>query len=195
MSGKSRSLARVIGYFSQTSKAEPTFSRLLSVSLICLAFSTFFPAHVEAGVDLSMGLSAIEEGDERMRPAATLTADFGKDWSLLLQNYGRIQKPVTQTTYLMAVTRQYPVFGSKSFRARVGGALAYEQSAMERTTGESERSANTNLGLYLGLNWQSDSRLFVSLDWGTGIFPAGMALLFLTTARKQSFSAGLGWRL
>lgn len=137
----------------------------------------------------------MEEGDERLRPSASVLADFGDNWSLQLQTFGRRQGPATQTSYLTSFARNYKIFSFKAFRARVGAALAYEQTSIKRLETGTEKTANTNFGLYLGLNWQSSTRLFVNVDWGSAIFPAGSQILLLAVARKQSFGLGLGWRI
>ena len=178
-------------------KSGPAFaqdSRLL-LSLIWLVSSSMIPNSLYADTGLNLGLSAIEEGDERFRPALSLEAQWNDMWWTQLQTFGRRQAPVAQTSYLLGVGRSYGVFSSKALLARVGLALASESTAIERSTGGKASSTNTNVGLYLGLSWRSSSRVYFQVDWGSAVFPAGISLIFLATARKQNVTAGVGWRL
>ncbi len=161
----------------------------LILSLICLA-----SFRLEAAQGFSLGLGAIEETDERFRPAFWVQGLFADRWVLQLETYGRVQKPVTQTTHLLTFSRQFPLF--KLLLGRVGLALASESTTVKRLEGDERPSSatNTNVGLSLGIAWQSSSKLFVTAEWGSSLFPAGVAGIFLATARKQSFNLGMGWR-
>ncbi len=152
------------------------------------------PRALRGATGLTLGLSAIEEGDERFRPAASLAGQWGDEWWTQLQIYGRRQKPASQTTYLLGGGRSYGIFGSKNLMARVGLALASESTTIARSDGD-DKATNTNVGLYLGLSYQSSSRVYLTIDWGSAVFPAGLSLIFLSTARKQNITAGVGWHL
>ncbi|MCX6130812.1 MAG: hypothetical protein NTX25_17355, partial [Proteobacteria bacterium] len=91
----------------------------------------------------------------------------------------------------------YSIFSSKLLKARFGIAAAREETSIQGSAsdGGNLHHTNSNLGLFMGLGLQVGGRCLFSFDWNNALFPAGVAGIFLATARKQSLSAGLGWRI
>ncbi|EFX59892.1 hypothetical protein DAPPUDRAFT_126383 [Daphnia pulex] len=181
-----------------TLEKAPMFKRLSNcyrLSRAAILSATLLASfRLEAAPGFSLGLAAIEETDERFRPAFWVQGLFAEKWVVQWEAYGRVQKPVTQSTHLLTFSRQFPLFGS--LLGRTGLALALESTTISREDGDegASRETNTNLGLALGIAWQSKSKLFVTAEWSSSLFPAGLAGILLSTARKQSLNLGVGWR-
>lgn len=181
----------VAGFFPHSSDHFPSYRLRAFLVLSVLLGSA---NQLAAAPALGLGLAAIEETDERFRPAFWVEAIFGERWITKLESYGRRQAPVTQTSHLLSFSRQFPLFST--LLGSMGVALAYESTEVQREPDEErpKKSTNTNLGLALGLGWQSKSKVFVRAEWGSAIFPAGTAGILLSTSRKQSLGLGVGWR-
>lgn len=143
---------------------------------------------------MGIGWAAIEETDERFRPALSVEAIFSDLYLVQLETYGRRQEPVRQSHNLLTLARQFPLFGR--LLGSIGVALSYELTRISREEDDPrpEREVNKNLGLALGLAWQSKSKLFVRVEWDSAVFPAGTAGILLATSRKQSLGMGVGWQ-
>ncbi len=171
------------------------------IRIFCAIYLVFFivcsESYASSGLSLSSGLSALEEGDTRYRPAAWFQTQWSPRWATTLHYWGRSQQPVLQENYLLTQAYLYPLFGSKYFSARTGLVVAWDRTHINRSSGSPKKAteSNRNLGLHLGIGWQSASRLHFEMNWGAHIFPAGYGVIYLATARKQDISFGLGWSL
>ncbi len=153
------------------------------------------PAHAEQVFTVALG--ALEEGDERYRPEWigrwTLNTRFQNE----LHIYGRTQGRVRQSTLMLTSTYNYPILGSKWIMARLGGAMTRDETVIRGADADTPTRSHSayNFGAYLGLGIQGGSKWTYSFDWNNAQFLAGSAGIFLATARKQSISLGLGWRI
>lgn len=169
------------------------------LSLIILAvfpvFFASFPAQAEQIFSLALG--AVEEGDERYRPEWIARSLINGTIYTELHYYGRIQGRVRQSTQMLTFAYNYPMLGSKYLSARAGVALSRDEAVIRSADPDIPTRSNEayNLGAYFGLGVMSTSRLAVSLDWNNAQFLAGSAGILLATARKQSLSLGVGWRI
>ncbi len=159
------------------------------------AFFCSFP--VQAEQIFSLALGAVEEGDERYRPEWIARSLINGHYYTELHYYGRIQGRVRQATQMLTFAYNYPMFGSKYIAARAGVALSRDEAVIRSSDPDTPTRSHEayNLGAYFGLGVMSNTRLAVSFDWNNAQFLAGSAGILLATARKQSLSLGVGWRI
>jgi hypothetical protein len=171
--------------------------RLAPIWSLGILLHLLFPPIISASSSLGIGLAAVEEGDDRQRPAALVQGLIDDDWGFKVLYYGRVQEPVTQDTYLLTGTRRFELFGSKSWYGEWGLAILHETSRITRPRDSLLKTAthSSNLGLKFGLGWQLQSKLILGFDWGTALFPAGWGGILLSTSRKQNLSLVVGWTL
>ncbi len=166
--------------------------------IILALFPTVFctlPAQAEQIFTLALG--AIEEGDERYRPEWIARSLINGTLYTELHYYGRIQGRVRQSTQMLTAAYNYPMLGSKYIAARFGAALTRDEAVIRSSDPEvaTRRNDAYNLGAYVGLGVMSTTRLAISFDWNNAQFLAGSSGILLATARKQSLSLGVGWRI
>lgn len=157
--------------------------------------------------EVAAGAAAIEEGDDRMRPGASLHLGVDGDYGAHVYYWGREFGPVKETSYLLGIVKRVPVIGSKLFHAKFGLAALNERTAFAfdaaDTAGlDSDRSQpenNYNLGAALGMaiNLKIGSGpLFFSVAWDSHIFAAGLSgAIFLSSGRKQALTLLMGLSL
>ena len=147
------------------------------------------------GFALGTSLSAVEEGDDRLRPAVSLTAAFSDDLVGKAHFFGKDFGQVTERTALLSLGYRFPVLGLSLVRATIGGVVMSEAVSVSGEGGTSDSS--TNIGVLFGLSFGPPARkgMFLECAWDSHVFLAGLAGLFLTTGRKQmlSFGVGYGW--
>ena len=152
-------------------------------------------------LELGLGLSAIEEGDDRLRPGVMLHTGY-KRWMGRFFYYGRKFGPVTERTYLLSATRKfdlYRMFGINFLRAGIGAAIM-DESIEISFAGDSKNSDsehNFNLGFNFGIygNIPIPGPVFVRLSMETHLFLAGQAGILLANGRKQMITLASGIRL
>jgi len=168
----------------------PTIILAIFPALFCT-----FPAQAEQIFSLAVG--AIEEGDERYRPEWIARSLINSRIYTELHYYGRIQGRVRQATQMLTVAYNYPMLGSKYISARAGGALTRDEVVIRSGDPEVPTRKNEayNLGAYFGIGVMSNTRITIALDWNNAQFLAGSSGILLATARKQSLSLGVGWRI
>lgn len=154
-----------------------------------------FPVHAEQ--IFSLGIGAIEEGDERYRPEWIARALINSSVYSELHYYGRIQGRIRQSTQMLTIAYNYPILGSKYLAGRAGGAMTRDESVIRSADPElPTRSKQAyNFGAYFGLGVQTSGKWCVAFDWNNAQFLAGSSGILLATARKQSLSLGVGWRI
>ncbi|WP_218110199.1 hypothetical protein [Oligoflexus tunisiensis] len=167
-------------------------------SLILAVFPALFctfPAQADQVFSLAVG--AIEEGDERYRPEWIARSLINGRIYTELHYYGRIQGRVRQATQMLTFAYNYPMLKSKYIAARVGLALSRDEAVIRSADPELPTRSHEayNFGAYFGLGVMSTSKLAISLDWNNAQFFAGSSGILLATARKQSLSLGVGWRI
>jgi len=147
-------------------------------------------------LDISAGVGALEEGDDRGRGAAILGIGFANDWDSKIYAWGRSYGPVTETDGMITVAKSFAMSGSKSFRSSVGGSILMEQSSVDYhdAPGESTSFTSTNAGLMLGLSYDlyTAKSMTVTASWDAHLFPAGQGILLLVTGRKQVIGVTAG---
>lgn len=186
------------GYLAWQSTFRSLSYRLIG-SLFLVIFLLFFPRTLKAATfNLGVGASALEEGDERWRPAQALHLDWQQSWSWQLLRYGREQGPITQEQWVSHVSYLYSLFQSKHLFAKTGISSSYQTLRIDRPEGElGERAAiSTNLGLHFGLQsfWQILPSWRLQADWDNSFYLNSRSWFFLVTARKQSLGLSIGWQ-
>lgn len=153
----------------------------------------------EQTFDLQLGLSALEEGDDRYRPGFHI--HFG--WNAYSLRYFFFQQsfgPVRQRTHLLTGSRSFPIPGFEILSARFGLATLLENTRIRYASDIDQRFDRDqnpfNLGFLLGICWEykNNGPLRLQAAWETALYPAGLiGGLLLSTGRKQmlSFSAGV----
>ena len=162
-----------------------------------LAMTLTILSHTSAhGAEFSMGIGALEEGDDRGRSAGILQATFANNWSSKFYLWGRTHGPVTETDGILAAAKRYDIFGSKNLHSSVGLSILAERTAIEYKDAPAESTSftSTNVGLMLGLTYDvlRTKSLFVTASWDSHLFAAGEAVLLLVTGRKQVISVTAG---
>lgn len=160
----------------------------LRILLLVTTSLVFIPERLFA-FDISAGAGALEEGDDRVRPAAIVHMSFPNNYLSRAYIWGRSFGPVTETDGILSVGKRYDIFGSKSFGSVVGVSAMVEKTSVkyDEYPQESSTYTSTNVGLLLGLHYDliASKRLKLAASWEAHVFPAGSAIIVLVTARKQ----------
>ncbi|MEI6833089.1 MAG: hypothetical protein WCL28_03775 [bacterium] len=163
-----------------------TTRQIAVLFLICapLVGETRCPA-----VEISAGIGALEEGDDRGRSAAILAAAFANNWWTKTYVWGRSYGPVTETAGIISVGKRFDFSGSKSLRSAIGFSSLAEHTAVKYSDSPSESSSftSTNFGLMLGMHYDvfKTKNITITGSWDSHLFAAGEAILLLVTGRKQ----------
>lgn len=170
------------------------FLRLIILAVFPALFGSF---PVQAEQIFSLALGAVEEGDERYRPEWIARSLINRTFYTELHYYGRIQGRIRQSTQMLTFAYNYPMLGSKYISGRAGVALSRDEAVIRSSDPDVSTRKNEayNFGAYFGLGVMTTSTLAVSFDWNNAQFLAGSAGILLATARKQSLSLGVGWRI
>jgi hypothetical protein len=175
----------------------PLSDRTLRPIILAIFLSLFgsFPAYADQVFSLALG--AVEEGDERYRPEWIARSLINGRLYTELHYYGRIQGRVRQSTQMLTFAYNYPMLGSKYISARAGVALSRDEAVIRSSDPEvaTRRNDAYNFGAYFGLGVMSSTRIALTFDWNNAQFLAGSSGILLATARKQSLSLGVGWRI
>ena len=146
------------------------------------------------GLKLGLGLSGVEEGDDRFRPGILLHVGFLKEWHARGYLYGSEYGPITERTYILSGVREldiYRMYGIHILKGGFGLVAMNEQYDID-IDGDSENSKTENqfnLGATVGLyaNVLPDPfLLLISLE--SHLFLAGEAGILLSTGRKSMLS-------
>lgn len=174
--------------------APPILYRSLCVFLLIL------PAWEKALAyqDIAIGLAAVEEGDDRQRPALQLYSTLGKDGYVTATYYGRQFAQVEEKTYLVNLGVRSSLFGSNQFYACLGGSALLEQTVVKPFGTELRKQDDNayNFGVAFGVQYEHAwQRFFFRGAWESSLYLAGEAGILLATARKQAVSITVGTRL
>jgi hypothetical protein len=163
--------------------------------------SGLFPS-ISFGIELSGGLSAAEEGDDRYRPALEIGLSPTPAWDFRGFYYGRSFGPITESTGIVAANKRFNPFNSTMLAAEIGLAILNESTAVVYKAPEDSpmniSESRWNVGVFTGLylTFFSAGPLFANASWESAIVPAGVSGgIFLANGRKQFFGAQLGVRL
>jgi hypothetical protein len=175
----------------------PSPDRTLRLIILAVFPALFLSIPAQAQQIFSLALGAIEEGDERYRPEWIARSLINGRYYTEFHYYGRIQGRARQSTQMLTFAYNYTMLGSKYIFARAGLAISRDEAVIRSSDPDipTRRNEAYNFGAYMGLGVMSNTRLSVSLDWNNAQFLAGSAGILLATARKQSLSLGLGWRI
>ena len=164
--------------------------RLIPIRILLItSLSLVFPTERLFAFEISAGAGALEEGDDRARPAAVLHLSFANNWLSRTSIWGRSFGPVTETAGILSVAKRYDIFGSKSLGSVIGVSALAEKTSIKYHDHPEENSSytSTNAGMMLGLHYSlfTSKTIKVAASWDAHVFPAGSAILYLVTARKQ----------
>lgn len=164
--------------------------RVLVLFAASPAFWTL-PAHA---FEIAAGFAAVEEGDDRLRPAAAVHVGFPRDFEGNLYYYGREFGPVKEQTVIVNFVKSWDVFNSKFLEAHFGPCLMDEKTDVSFDGEDSEESQsedNLNAGAVYGINFALPKAgpLYLAASWDSHIFAAGInGGLLLSSGRKQTIS-------
>lgn len=160
--------------------------RLAVLVLVCAPLLGDSTGHA---VEISAGIGALEEGDDRGRGAAIIAAAFTNNWWTKGYVWGRSFGPVTETAGILSVGKRFDLAGSKSLRSAIGFSSMAEHTAVKYDDAPSESSSftSTNFGLMLGINYDimKTKNVTITGTWDSHLFAAGEAIILLVTGRKQ----------
>jgi hypothetical protein len=156
-------------------------------------------AGVGQAIEVAAGLSAVEEGDDRLRPALSLHGAINETYAFRMYYYGREFGPVREDTVLISGHRRFSLFGTDFIKAQLGVALMDEITKISYDKAEdkkrNEEEHNTNIGGAVGISISLPPHLapfYAHLSWDSHIFPAGVGGILLSTGRKQTISIAAG---
>lgn len=166
-------------------------SRVLAWVLVSKAFlATSAMAFTVAG-----GFAAVEGGDDRYEPAATLRLGFGDMFAANTFYWGRTYGPVRQETIMTSFVRRWGMFNSETMTAEFGAVLMDERISLryhEPQESYNRTENNYNFGVVYGVQIglpKSAAPMHLSLGWDSHLFAAGLeGGLFLATGRKHTLS-------
>lgn len=157
------------------------------------------------GIEALGGISVVDEGDDRPRPAVHLQVGAKDRFQGRAYAWGRTFGPVAEQTILLAGGAEFGLPKlSKALSGVIGPALLWERTTIdpaESPDGAEDveggqattRDDNGNLGLLLGVHYRpSKGPFLIDFGWDSHIFLAGVAGLLLTTARRQALSISFG---
>lgn len=173
----------------------PCLGRLITASL--LLFAPLQSARKALAIEIASGVSSVDEGDDRLRPAFVAHLGVGDNFYARYFLYGRKFSTVVERTQMGSLNYAWPLFKG-SWRAGLG-IVELSESTTINDPDSSEpivSETNYNTGMSFGLFWvPSIKPMHVSIGWESQLFLAGQAGLFLSTGRKESFSFVLGFAI
>lgn len=144
----------------------------------------------------------MEEGDDRIRPAAALHLGLNEDFSGNAYYYGREFGPVKEETILLNFVKSWQVFKSQFLSAHFGPCVMDEKTSIHFESADSEEDRaedNLNAGAVYGIAWslpKNQGPLYLAVSWDSHIFAAGInGGLLLSSGRKQAISLVGGMKL
>lgn len=152
---------------------------------------------------LAVGAGIVEQGDDRLEPAAAAILAVSESLALTAEAWGRSYGPVTQSTIMGSAVRSFAVGKSGLLSAHLGGTLMDEATTIKYSnpaySGLNERKDAINLGANFGVSLnlpKSLSPLHGELSWDSHVFAAGgQGGLFLASGRKQVIAVLVGMHL
>ena len=166
-----------------------------TVSALCLV-SLLGPGIAEGAYNVRFGESFIEQGDYLLAPGVQVALDTGKR-RYRFDFTGREFGPFLQATAIASYDLELKLVPWERVTTHYGFSLMDEYTAFDDPHGKKEdiHSFNAGLNLGLGVKVYEGDRWNVMLDWNSHIFAAGLAFIFLTTARKTVFTLSAGYDL
>ncbi|RYZ67040.1 MAG: hypothetical protein EOP09_11705 [Proteobacteria bacterium] len=148
-------------------------------------------------VEIRAGQSWLEQGDYLLHPGVQLTAATKDNKSLRFEFSGRTFGRFTQSTSILSLNLPYEVLPWKEVYTTYGFSLMDEYTGYNSPRDDDESIHAMNAGLNLGIGYKifDHGGFNARLEWNSHIFAAGLAFIFMTTARKTVFSATVGYEL
>lgn len=170
--------------------------------LYLLALLLFLQPTIAQGIQTSLGLGALEGGDDRWQLTA-MFANKTDDGYLVNFTYHQFSYgPVVSKTQLVDLGHDFKLFYPRNLYGKWGITAMSESHSLRYKEAEyqsyNQEDIRYNLGVNLGIDWSSDrsSRWQWQVSWTSHLFLAGpLAGLFLATARKQTLMVLYGYRL
>jgi hypothetical protein len=144
---------------------------------------------------VSTGLSAVEEQDSRLRPAASLFVQAAGNWEGSASFYGQDFSGVSQRNFLLGVYKSANIFNTKILSAGVGFAALTDTTTFEEAPEDNHTNVNAGVTALIRAETDPKQKFYAAASWQSHIFPAGLATIFLVTARRQIISISAGVRL
>jgi hypothetical protein len=153
--------------------------------------------HPAMAFELRAGQSWFEQGDYLLHPGIQVTAATDDNTSLRFEFTGRTFGRFTESTSILSLNLPYEVLPWKSVYTTYGFSLMDEYTGYNSPRGRNESIHAFNAGLNLGIGYKlyEQGRFNARFEWNSHIFAAGLAFIFMTTARKTVFSATVGYDL
>ncbi|MBC7660008.1 MAG: hypothetical protein H7249_09895 [Chitinophagaceae bacterium] len=169
--------------------------RSLAVAICLLAFILANPA---LAIELHAGQSWFEQGDYLLEPGISIAAESDAQQSVRLDFTGRTFGGFTQATGILSLNLPYKVLPWDFVYTTYGLSLMDQYTGYKSPNpGKDESIHSWNVGLNLGIGWQifKADHWDARLEWNSHIFAAGLAFIYMTTARKTVFTAAIGYEL
>lgn len=170
------------------------FNRLLASVSISLAFVALFPKSSSAA-DLGTGVVAVEDGDDRFRPAAVLHFAAANGFITRAYAYGRDYGPVRERDFILSLGKRFDL-SNKTWQAHVSAALMSDTTELRYSEHPEDNASftSTNVGMAFGIHWLfiDNKALQVRATWDSHVFPAGAAIIYLANARKSTLGLTVG---
>lgn len=150
-----------------------------------------------SALELRVGQSWFEQGDYLLHPGVQATLSTQDKKSLRVEFFGRTFGRFTEATGLLSLNLPFTILPWEFVYTSYGLTLMDEYTAYRSPSGEDESIHAFNFGVNLGIG----TKLIYTKDWAlraewnSHIFAAGLAAIFMTTARKSVFSLSLGYDL
>jgi len=167
---------------------------------VALTFSPAFLAGQAFAAEYGIGYGAIDQGDDRLEPAANVHAGLG-NYVVNLYYYGREFGPIRQDTYLLGVAHRWPIFGGSGLSAHFGISLLDERIRIKYLAAQYKANNsvedNFNVGVNFGVAWaflpKGIAPIWAQIAWDSHIYPAGLeGGILLSSGRKQVISLAVG---
>ena len=164
----------------------------LVAGILCLFLSN--PA---TALELRAGQSWFEQGDYLLHPGVQLTLENPEGQSLRFEFTGRTFAGFTEATGILSLNFPFKILPWDFIYTSYGISLMDEYTAYNSPHGRDNAIHAMNLGVNLGIGWQAwkHDRWNARLEWNSHLFAAGLAFVYMTTARKTVFTAAVGYDL
>lgn len=144
-------------------------------------------------LEMSGQVGLVEQGDDRGTGIAGITLTMPKKVSFGLYTLGYRQPPVSQTHFISHVSYPFSLDGYNILSAQIGISFAHSLTSISRSENSTSENAS-NLGAHFGLEASIPltKNLHLKGGWHSFVYHAGLASIFLVSARKQALTLGLG---
>lgn len=156
---------------------------------VFLCFAKFISATPTFALDIGSGIVAVEDGDDRLRPAAVLHAASTAGFISRFYLYGRDYGPVSERNMILSLGKRFDL-SSKTWQAHFGFAALSDTTTVKYVDSPDDSTSYTsyNAGMGFGIHWNFiDLKAFqMKATWDSHVFPAGYGFIFLANARKST---------